>query len=89
LQEKGIGHLEFRQNEVSKFSLTCLKNKRFPNFSRPTPWADPYDRIAQPAWLTSKVNIHPAFNWREAVEITRGLYEDARLARLGAAAGCR
>jgi uncharacterized protein (DUF2126 family) len=30
-----------------------------------------------------EVNIHPAFKWREAVETTRGLYEDARLARLG------
>jgi uncharacterized protein (DUF2126 family) len=30
-----------------------------------------------------EVNIHPQFNWREAVETTRGLYEDARLARLG------
>jgi uncharacterized protein (DUF2126 family) len=30
-----------------------------------------------------EVNIHPAAGWREAVPITRGLYEDARLARLG------
>jgi uncharacterized protein (DUF2126 family) len=30
-----------------------------------------------------EVNIHPQFNWREAVETTCGLYEDARLARLG------
>ena len=30
-----------------------------------------------------EVNVHPAANWREAVDITRGLYEDARLARLG------
>jgi uncharacterized protein (DUF2126 family) len=30
-----------------------------------------------------EVNIHPAEGWREAVAITRGLYEDARLARLG------
>jgi uncharacterized protein (DUF2126 family) len=30
-----------------------------------------------------EVNIHPQFNWREAVETTRGLYEDAWLARLG------
>jgi uncharacterized protein (DUF2126 family)/transglutaminase-like putative cysteine protease len=29
-----------------------------------------------------EVNIHPARNWREAVEITRGVYEEARLARL-------
>jgi uncharacterized protein (DUF2126 family) len=31
-----------------------------------------------------EVNIHPATGWRDAVSITRGLYEDARLARLGA-----
>ncbi|HLK81610.1 MAG TPA: transglutaminase family protein [Xanthobacteraceae bacterium] len=31
-----------------------------------------------------EVNIHPAAGWRDAVSITRGLYEDARLARLGA-----
>ncbi len=30
-----------------------------------------------------EVNIHPAEGWREAVATTRGLYEDARLARLG------
>jgi uncharacterized protein (DUF2126 family) len=30
-----------------------------------------------------EVNIHPAAAWRDAVPITRGLYEDARLARLG------
>jgi len=30
-----------------------------------------------------EVNIHPAGSWRDAVAITRGLYEDARLARLG------
>ena len=29
-----------------------------------------------------EVNIHPATGWRDAVRITRGLYEDARLARL-------
>jgi uncharacterized protein (DUF2126 family) len=30
-----------------------------------------------------EVNIHPAESWRGAVAITRGLYEDARLSRLG------
>ena len=30
-----------------------------------------------------EVNIHPAASWREAVEITRALYEEAHLARLG------
>src|SRR5262252_7303982 len=30
-----------------------------------------------------EVNIHPAVHWSDAVAITRGLYEDARLARLG------
>jgi uncharacterized protein (DUF2126 family) len=30
-----------------------------------------------------EVNIHPALNWRDAVAATRGLYEDARLSRLG------
>ena len=29
-----------------------------------------------------EVNIHPARSWREAVEITRGVYEEARQARL-------
>lgn len=29
-----------------------------------------------------EVNIHPARDWREAVEITRGVYEEARLSRL-------
>ncbi|MDI1345001.1 MAG: transglutaminase family protein, partial [Pseudolabrys sp.] len=30
-----------------------------------------------------EVNVHPASNWREAVTITRGLYEDAHQSRLG------
>jgi uncharacterized protein (DUF2126 family)/transglutaminase-like putative cysteine protease len=30
-----------------------------------------------------EVNIHPANNWREAVDITGGVYEEARLSRLG------
>ncbi len=29
-----------------------------------------------------EVNIHPARNWREAVKITRGVYEEARQSRL-------
>jgi uncharacterized protein (DUF2126 family)/transglutaminase-like putative cysteine protease len=30
-----------------------------------------------------EVNVHPAATWREAVEITHALYEEARLCRLG------
>jgi uncharacterized protein (DUF2126 family) len=30
-----------------------------------------------------EVNVHPAATWREAVEITTGVYEDARQCRLG------
>jgi len=30
-----------------------------------------------------EVNVQPANNWKEAVSITSGLYEDARLSRLG------
>ncbi|AMN40718.1 transglutaminase family protein [Rhodoplanes sp. Z2-YC6860] len=30
-----------------------------------------------------EVNVHPAASWREAVDITRSLYEEARLSRLG------
>src|SRR5215813_11656714 len=30
-----------------------------------------------------EVNVHPAANWREAVDITSSLYEEAHLARLG------
>jgi uncharacterized protein (DUF2126 family)/transglutaminase-like putative cysteine protease len=31
-----------------------------------------------------EVNVQPAANWREAVDITMGIYEDARATRLGA-----
>lgn len=31
-----------------------------------------------------EVNVHPAHNWDELVELTRSLYAEARLARLGA-----
>ena len=31
-----------------------------------------------------EVNVHPAGSWRQAVEISTGLYEDARRTRLGA-----
>jgi uncharacterized protein (DUF2126 family)/transglutaminase-like putative cysteine protease len=31
-----------------------------------------------------EVNVHPATNWRETVELTQTLYEEARLCRLGA-----
>ncbi|HZO44919.1 MAG TPA: transglutaminase family protein [Xanthobacteraceae bacterium] len=31
-----------------------------------------------------EVNVHPASSWREAVDITRSLYEEARQCRLGA-----
>jgi uncharacterized protein (DUF2126 family)/transglutaminase-like putative cysteine protease len=31
-----------------------------------------------------EVNVHPSANWREAVEITNAVYEEARSARLGA-----
>lgn len=30
-----------------------------------------------------EVNVHPAHNWEELVEITKGVYEDARHSRLG------
>jgi len=30
-----------------------------------------------------EVNVHPAASWRDAVEITRGVYEDAQSTRLG------
>ncbi len=30
-----------------------------------------------------EVNVHPARNWKELVDITSGIYEDARLSRLG------
>src|SRR5205814_8420010 len=31
-----------------------------------------------------EVNIHPAKNWREQVDITKALYEEARICRLSA-----
>ncbi|MFX6759817.1 transglutaminase family protein, partial [Acinetobacter baumannii] len=32
-----------------------------------------------------EVNVHPAASWRDCVAITQGLYEEARLSRLGTA----
>ena len=31
-----------------------------------------------------EVNVHPSVSWRESVEVTRTIYEEARLCRLGA-----
>jgi uncharacterized protein (DUF2126 family) len=31
-----------------------------------------------------EINIHPSASWRESVEVTRSVYEEARLCRLGA-----
>jgi uncharacterized protein (DUF2126 family) len=31
-----------------------------------------------------EINVHPAASWREAADITQGLYDDARATRLGA-----
>ncbi len=31
-----------------------------------------------------EINIHPSNNWRQSVEVTQALYEEARLSRLGA-----
>ncbi len=52
-------------------------------------YAPPYDPRIDVIKVTPdpgviEVNIHPAATWRQAVETTRGLYEDARQARLGA-----
>src|SRR5262249_8753468 len=49
------------------------------------PVADPRMRVIRvtPDPGVIEVNVHPADSWREAVDITRGLYEDARQSRLG------
>jgi uncharacterized protein (DUF2126 family) len=52
-------------------------------------YAPPYDPRIDVIKVTPdpgviEVNIHPAATWRQAVETTRSLYEDARQSRLGA-----
>ncbi len=52
-------------------------------------YAPPYDPRIDVIKVTPdpgviEVNIHPASTWRQAVDVTRGLYEDARQSRLSA-----
>lgn len=51
-------------------------------------YTPPFDRQLSVIKVTPdpgviEVNVHPANNWGELVDITTGLYEDARLCRLG------
>ncbi|MBI5322877.1 transglutaminase family protein [Bradyrhizobium sp.] len=52
-------------------------------------YAPPYDPRIEVIKVTPdpgviEINVQPAQNWREAVDITQGLYEDAAKTRLGA-----
>ncbi|MGE3867264.1 MAG: DUF2126 domain-containing protein, partial [Hyphomonadaceae bacterium] len=66
---------------------TAARETRVPVFIEgyPPPWDARLNvlRVAPDPGVI-EVNIHPAANWRDCVEVTTQLYEEARLCRLGA-----
>jgi uncharacterized protein (DUF2126 family)/transglutaminase-like putative cysteine protease len=80
-----LSHLEHYLNLIAAVELTAAELQlpvRLEGYEPPRDWR--LRKLAvTPDPGVIEVNIHPAYNWKDLVENTQILYEEARLARLG------
>ena len=80
-----VDHLEDYLELIAAVEATAAELELPIHVEGYTPPVDPRISVIKvtPDPGVIEVNVHPAASWRQAVEITRSLYEDAHLSRLG------